>query len=162
MNTPNITANDIGNGNNMEIVRLIPKDIPSHTNWLVRNCLLLLMLKFDSHLIFLAYGYLKKFPNCVHIIFVNEANDPNFNTQRYSPFLLREENLNDFMIRSAWACNTSNPIDAEGEWLTDRSLNKSSILMSVKEGKKVEVRWKKGVVWTTKDAMDRGKVGRKI
>jgi hypothetical protein len=32
MNTPNITAKDIGNGNNMEIVRLIPKDIPSHTN----------------------------------------------------------------------------------------------------------------------------------
>jgi len=23
---------DIGNGNNMEIVRLIPKDIPNHTN----------------------------------------------------------------------------------------------------------------------------------
>jgi len=34
--------------------------------------------------------------------------------------------------------------------------------MSVKEGRKVEVRWKKGVVWRTKDAMDRGKVGRKI
>jgi len=32
MNTPNMTAKDIGNGNNMEIVRLIPKDIPSHTN----------------------------------------------------------------------------------------------------------------------------------
>jgi hypothetical protein len=32
MNTPNITAKDIGNGNNMEIVRLIPKDIPNHTN----------------------------------------------------------------------------------------------------------------------------------
>ncbi len=106
MNTPNITAKDIGNGNNMEIVRLIPKDIPSHTNWLVRNCLLLLMLKFDSHLVFLAYGYLKKFPNCVHIISFIEANDPNFNTQRYSPFLLREENLNDFMIRSAIACST--------------------------------------------------------
>lgn len=91
--------------------------------WLVRNCLLLLMLKFDSHLIFLAYGYLKKFPNCVHIISFYEANDPNFNTQRYSAFLLREENLNYFMIRSAWACNTSNPIDAEGEWLTDRCIH---------------------------------------
>ena len=81
------------------------------------------MLKFDSHLIFLAYCYLKKFPNCVHIISFIEANDPNFKTQRYSPFLLREENLNDFMIRSAIACNTSNPIDAEGEWLTDRCIH---------------------------------------
>ena len=33
MNTPNITAKDIGNGNKKEIVRLIPKDIPSQTNW---------------------------------------------------------------------------------------------------------------------------------
>jgi hypothetical protein len=32
MNTPKITVKDIGNGNNMEIVRLIPKDIPNHTN----------------------------------------------------------------------------------------------------------------------------------
>jgi hypothetical protein len=32
MKTPNITAKDIGNGNNMEIVRLIPKDIPNQTN----------------------------------------------------------------------------------------------------------------------------------
>ena len=33
MNTPNMTAKDIGNGNKTEIVRLIPKDIPSQTNW---------------------------------------------------------------------------------------------------------------------------------
>jgi hypothetical protein len=32
MNTPKIAAKDIGNGNNIEIVRLIPKDIPIHTN----------------------------------------------------------------------------------------------------------------------------------
>jgi hypothetical protein len=30
MTTPNITAKDIGNGNNMEIVTLIPMDTPSH------------------------------------------------------------------------------------------------------------------------------------
>ena len=34
MNTPNITAKDIGNGNKKEITRLIPKDIPSQTDWL--------------------------------------------------------------------------------------------------------------------------------
>jgi len=34
MNTPNITPKDIGNGNKKEIVRLIPNDIPSQTNWL--------------------------------------------------------------------------------------------------------------------------------
>ena len=49
MNTPNITAKDIGNGNKKEIVRLIPKDIPSQTNWLSRNCFLLLMFNLDSH-----------------------------------------------------------------------------------------------------------------
>jgi len=32
MNTPNITAQDIGNGNKLEMVRLIPKEIPSQTN----------------------------------------------------------------------------------------------------------------------------------
>ena len=48
MNTPNITAKDIGNGNKKGIVRLIPKDIPSQTNWLSRNCLLLLILILDS------------------------------------------------------------------------------------------------------------------
>jgi hypothetical protein len=49
MNTPNITAKDIGNGNKKEIVRLIPKDIPSQTNWLSKYCLLLLMFNLDSH-----------------------------------------------------------------------------------------------------------------
>ena len=49
INTPKITAKDIGNGNKKEIVRLIPKDIPSQTNWLSRNCSLLLMFNLDSH-----------------------------------------------------------------------------------------------------------------
>ena len=44
MNTPNMTAKDIGNGNKIEIVRLIPNDIPNQTNWLSRNCFLLLIL----------------------------------------------------------------------------------------------------------------------
>jgi hypothetical protein len=58
MNTPNIIAKDIGNGNKKEIVRLIPKDIPSQTNWLSRNCLLLLMFNLDSHSsILLLYSY---------------------------------------------------------------------------------------------------------
>ena len=43
MNTPNITAKDIGNGNKKEIVRLIPKDIPSQTNWLSKYCLLFIL-----------------------------------------------------------------------------------------------------------------------
>ena len=38
MNTPNITAKDIGNGNKKEIVRFIPKDISSQTNWLSIAC----------------------------------------------------------------------------------------------------------------------------
>jgi hypothetical protein len=50
INTPNMAAKDIGNGNKIEIARLIPKDIPSQTNWLSRNCLLLLLrLNLDSH-----------------------------------------------------------------------------------------------------------------
>jgi hypothetical protein len=38
MNTPNISAEDIGNGNKKEIVKLIPKDIPGRTNWLSIAC----------------------------------------------------------------------------------------------------------------------------
>ena len=58
INTPKITAKDIGNGNKKEIVRLIPKDIPSQTNWLSRNCSLLLMFNLDSHSsILLLYSY---------------------------------------------------------------------------------------------------------
>ena len=58
MNTPNITAKDIGNGNKKEIVRLIPNDIPSQTNWLSRNSFLLLMFNLDSHSsILLMYSY---------------------------------------------------------------------------------------------------------
>ncbi len=48
MNTPNITANEIGNGNKKEIVRLTPKDIPSQTNWLSIACFLLIF-NLDSH-----------------------------------------------------------------------------------------------------------------
>ena len=43
MKTANIAANDIGNGNNKDMVMLMPKEIPSHTIWLIRNCLLLLL-----------------------------------------------------------------------------------------------------------------------
>jgi len=58
MNTPNITAKDIGNSNKKEIVRLIPNDIPSQTNWLSRNYFLLLMFNLDSHSsILLMYSY---------------------------------------------------------------------------------------------------------
>ena len=46
MNTPNIAANDIGNGNSKEIAKLIPNDNPIHSNWLIKNCLLLLILNF--------------------------------------------------------------------------------------------------------------------
>jgi hypothetical protein len=49
MNTPNITAKDIGNGNKKEIVRLIPKDIPSQIHWLSRYRVLLLMVNLESH-----------------------------------------------------------------------------------------------------------------
>ena len=38
MNTPNITAKEIGNGNKKDIVRLTPMDIPSQTNWLSIAC----------------------------------------------------------------------------------------------------------------------------
>jgi hypothetical protein len=68
MNTPNMTPKDIGNGNKIEIVRLIPKDIPSQTNWLSRNCLLLLILILDSHsLIVSLYSYYKNHPNSIQI-----------------------------------------------------------------------------------------------
>ena len=42
MNTAIIATRDIGNGTNIEMVMLIPKDIPIHIIWLNRNCLLLL------------------------------------------------------------------------------------------------------------------------
>jgi hypothetical protein len=41
MKTPIIATNDAGNGTIIEIARLIPKDIPSHTIWLTINRLLL-------------------------------------------------------------------------------------------------------------------------
>ena len=67
-----MTAKDNGNGNKIEIVRLIPKDIPSQTNWLSRNCLLLLILILDSHsLIPLLYSYYKNFPNSLQIYCVD-------------------------------------------------------------------------------------------
>jgi hypothetical protein len=39
-----MATNDIGNGTNIEIVRLMPIDIPIHISWLMRNCLLPLLL----------------------------------------------------------------------------------------------------------------------
>jgi hypothetical protein len=36
-----ITTNEIGKGRMIEIAMLMAKDIPSHTIWLKRNCLLL-------------------------------------------------------------------------------------------------------------------------
>ena len=57
MNTPNIAANDIGNGNSKERAKLIPNDIPIHNNWLVKNCLLLLLiLNFLFHYIIYIYS----------------------------------------------------------------------------------------------------------
>ena len=67
MNTPNITARDIGKGNKIEIVRLIPNDIPSQTNWLSRNCLLLLILILDLPSLMLLYSYYKNHPNFLQI-----------------------------------------------------------------------------------------------
>jgi hypothetical protein len=32
MNIPNIAATEIGNGNNKEMIKIIPKDIPIHTS----------------------------------------------------------------------------------------------------------------------------------
>ena len=46
MKTPIMATNDIGNGTNIEIVRLIPIDIPIHISWLMRNCLLLALIFF--------------------------------------------------------------------------------------------------------------------
>jgi len=46
MNTPNIAAREIGNGNSREMAKLIPNDIPIHRSWLRMNCLLLLILNF--------------------------------------------------------------------------------------------------------------------
>jgi len=42
MKTPIMTTNDTGNGNMIEIAMLIPKDIPIHITWLIRNPLLLI------------------------------------------------------------------------------------------------------------------------
>ena len=40
--------------------------------------MLLLTLKSDSHLVLLVYGYLRKFPNCIHITSINSANHAKF------------------------------------------------------------------------------------
>ena len=48
MKTANIAANDIGNGNNKDMAILMPKEIPIHTIWLIRNCLLLLLLTLSQ------------------------------------------------------------------------------------------------------------------
>ena len=45
MKTPIITTKDIGNGSNREIVILMAMEIVNHTNWFIRNCLLLLLLR---------------------------------------------------------------------------------------------------------------------
>ena len=43
MKTPIMVTNDIGNGSNKEIIRLMAIDIPNHISWYIRNCLLLLL-----------------------------------------------------------------------------------------------------------------------
>jgi hypothetical protein len=55
MKTPIITTSEMGNGTNIEMVMLMPKDIPNHIIWLSRNCLLLLALIFFIHLILSAF-----------------------------------------------------------------------------------------------------------
>ena len=42
MNAPIMVTSEIGNGNKIKIARLNPNDIPIHSIWLSRNCLLLL------------------------------------------------------------------------------------------------------------------------
>jgi len=44
MKTPIMTTSDIGNGNIIEIVMLIPKEIPIQISWLRRNCLLSILV----------------------------------------------------------------------------------------------------------------------
>ncbi len=44
MKTPIIATSEMGNGTNIEIVRLMPIDIPIHISWLTRNCLLLALI----------------------------------------------------------------------------------------------------------------------
>lgn len=41
MKIPIMATNEKGNGTNIEIVRLMPIDIPIHIIWFIRNCLLL-------------------------------------------------------------------------------------------------------------------------
>ena len=55
MNTAIMVTSDIGNGTNIEMVMLMPKDIPNHIISLSRNCLLLLALIFFIHLILSAF-----------------------------------------------------------------------------------------------------------
>lgn len=56
MKTPNIAAKDMGNGNNKEIAMLMPKEIPIHSIWFMRNCLLLLTF---THKVLRITGLLK-------------------------------------------------------------------------------------------------------
>lgn len=44
INTPIITAREIGNGIIIEIAILMPKDIAMTISWLMRNCLLLAVI----------------------------------------------------------------------------------------------------------------------
>jgi hypothetical protein len=50
MKIPTMTTSDIGNGNMIEIVMLIPKDIPIQISWLRRNCLLSILVFISPHL----------------------------------------------------------------------------------------------------------------
>jgi hypothetical protein len=50
MKTPIMTTSDIGNGNIIEIVMLIPKDIPIQISWLIRNCLLSILVFISPQL----------------------------------------------------------------------------------------------------------------
>ena len=51
MKTPIIATNEVGNGNIIEIAKLIPKDIPSHNIWLRINFLLLELIFIVSSLV---------------------------------------------------------------------------------------------------------------
>ena len=50
MKIPIITTRDIGNGNMIEIVMLIAKDIPIQISWLRRNCLLSILVFISPQL----------------------------------------------------------------------------------------------------------------
>ena len=53
-----MTTNDIGNGTSIEIVMLMPKDIPIQITWLIKNHLLIEFNLFFTYIIYyLITGY---------------------------------------------------------------------------------------------------------